>query len=321
MKIRILLIIVIIVFLGGFQTSFAQKILKSKGFAGFGYQAVTQADVDSLGLTDTQGVIINRILPHTPAEQSGFQVNDVLKKYDDAVIEDNIQFVDIYQQYYAGDTIHVTFIRNGELKTTNLILSALPREKNEDLNIEYTSFPVDSIYLRAVITSPLNREDKKLPALLIVSALSSYPLIELPYYNLPRELAYDISRAGFRVLRFELRGYGDSEGKNFRTADFNTEVKDNLAEVYSSITEPVLIIYGSSDFLTQQACHETIKEVLLNSGNNGVELNIIPDLDHAYAFAKDKEIITINTIWNAICNIKLNKPINLLLMVLINYNG
>ncbi len=419
MKIRILLTIVIIVFLGGFQTSFAQKILKSKGFAGFGYRAITQKDVDSLGLTDTQGVIINRIVPRTPAEQAGFKVNDVLKKYDDVIIKDNIQFVDIYQQYYAGDTIQVTFIQKGELKTTHLILRALPREKSEDLDIEYTSFPADSIYLRAVITSPLNREDKKLPALLIVSALSSYPLIEFPYYNLPRELAYDVSKAGFRVLRFEQRGFGDSQGENFRTTDFDTEVRDNLAaldylknrkdvdenrifvfghstggiiaallagqkdlagvitsctigrsyyermietlrtqgelqgktnieientikkymnllipvalgdslpkitqkapetadlvnsnqrimddrtieywhqkmkinlgEVYSSITEPVLIIYGSSDFLTQQTCHETIKEVLLNSGNNDVQLNIIPDLDHAYAVAKDKK--------------------------------
>ena len=76
-----------------------------------------------------------------------------------------------------------------------------------------------------------------------------------------------------------------------RTAAYwHQKMNINLAEVYSSITKSVLIIYGSSDFLTQQACHETIKEVLLNSGNNDVELNIIPELDHAYTFAKDKKM-------------------------------
>ena len=75
-----------------------------------------------------------------------------------------------------------------------------------------------------------------------------------------------------------------------RTAAYwHQKMNINLAEVYSSITKSVLIIYGSSDFLTQQTCHETIKEVLLNSGNNDVQLNIIPDLDHAYAVAKDKK--------------------------------
>jgi alpha-beta hydrolase superfamily lysophospholipase len=65
--------------------------------------------------------------------------------------------------------------------------------------------------------------------LLIVSALSSPQLIGASFYSLQRELAYAVSKAGFRVMRFELRGYGDSEGEDYRTTDFNTEVEDNLS--------------------------------------------------------------------------------------------
>ena len=407
----------IMIFLLVVQASYAQKVLRERGFAGLGYRAVTQADADSMGLPDMRGVIVNRVVPNTPAQKAGFQIGDVLKKYDDQVILDNLQFVGVYQKYYAGDRIKITFIRGGKLKKTELVVAAFPKEQSDELDIEYTSFPTGDIYLRAVITSPQNSSKKKLPALLIVTALGSYRLIASPYYVLHRELAYEVAKAGFRVIRFEQRGFGDSEGEDFRTKDFETEVKDNLAAVdylmnredvdensvfvfghstggvvaalvasqrplagvipsctmgrtyferimetlrtqgelkgssgeeiektikkyislivpvslgeslpeiiekapeatdlvngngrimddrnaaywhqqlnvnlantYSKITEPVLIVYGTSDFLTQLACHETIRDVLTASGNSDFTLEVIPNLDHAYALAKD----------------------------------
>lgn len=402
------------------QIVLAQKPLRPRGFAGLGYRHITPADVDSMRLSDSRGVIVNRIVSNTPADRVGFHVGDVLKKYDDRVILDDLQFVNVYQAYYAGDEIKVTFIRNGEVKVTDLTLAAFPREKNDELEIEYTSFPSKGVYLRAVITSPLKSGKKRLPALFIVSALGSPRLIASSGYSLQRDLAYEVSKAGFRVLRFEQRGFGDSEGKNFRTMDFNSEVEDNLAaldylmhredvdenrvfvfghstggivaalvasetntagvipsctigrtyyervvetlrlqgelggdaktdidktikkymnllvlvaqgdslshiihkhpevsslvnsrgrimddrtveywnqklnlnlaEIYSKVTEPVLIVYGTSDFITQRACHENIQDFLISSGNRDVSLKVIPNLDHAYGRAMNKKV-------------------------------
>ena len=418
MRVRFVFVVFIVTQFS-FQAVLAQKLLRPRGFAGFGYRPITQADVDSLGLSDNRGVIVNRVLPNTPADRAGFQVGDVLRKYDDRVILDNLQFVNIYQSYYAGDEIKVTFMRKGKLDVADLTLAAFPEEKNDALEIEYTSFPSNGVYLRAVITSPLKSDRKKLPALFIVSALGSPRLIASPGYSLQRELAYDVTRAGFRVLRFEQRGFGDSEGKDFRVMDFNSEVQDNLAaldylmhredvdenrvfvfghstggivaalvasktntagvipsctigrtyyervvetlrlqgelsgdskteidetikkymnllvlvargdslshiihknpdgaslvnsrgrimddrtaeywhqklnlnlaEIYGKITEPVLIVYGTSDFITQRACHENIHDFLTSSGNQDVSLKVIPNLDHAYACASDKK--------------------------------
>jgi alpha-beta hydrolase superfamily lysophospholipase len=233
-----------------------------------------------------------------------------------------------------------------------------------------------------------------------------------------RELAHTFSRNGFRVLRFELRGAGDSEGEDYRTTDFLSEVDDNLAaldylmgrsdvdrnrvfvmghstggmvaavtasrrdlaglvvsctvgrtfyermletlrfqgemggdnpedldrtlkdyldltvgvargdslasivasnpnvaafvnaagrimddrntayweqqlnlnlsETYSRIEEPVLIVYAASDFLTQLACHEHIRDVLIASGNEKVTLKVVEGVDHAYSHAEDR---------------------------------
>ena len=109
------------------------------------------------------------------------------------------------------------------------MLGAPPRETADDLAIEYTCFESDGVRLRAVVTSPPGSAGRSLPALLMVSALGSPRLVATPGYSAWREIAYAASRAGFRVLRFELRGSGDSEGEDYHTTDFDRETADNLA--------------------------------------------------------------------------------------------
>jgi alpha-beta hydrolase superfamily lysophospholipase len=401
------------------QISLAKKELKRRGFVGLGYRAITQADIDSLKLPDGKGLMVNRVLSNTPADRAGIKVGDILKKYDENIILDQSQFLTILRKYFAGDTIKISLLRNGKLKTVNLIMEALPEEKSDEIDIQYTSFPTGGIYLRAVVTSPLKSQNKKLPALLIVSALHSPQLIGASFYSLHRELAYAVTKAGFRVMRFELRGYGDSEGEDYRTTDFNTEVEDNLAgldylmnrddvdkdnvfvfgistggqvaailaskreirglitsntigrtfyermvetlrlqgkfsgdsyseidqtiknylnltvsvahgdslnsilqrspelsslvnqnsrimddrtvaywrqqlnlnlsDIYNKITEPVLVLYAESDFITQIACHEHIRDVLTTAGNKDVTLTVIPICDHAFSYVRDKK--------------------------------
>lgn len=211
------------------QISFAQKQLKRRGFVGLGYRAITQADIDSLNLPDGNGLIVNRVLSNTPAGRAGIEVGDILKKYDEHDILDQSQFLTILRKYYAGDNIKISLLRNGEPTTVNLIMEAFPEEKSDEIDVEYTSFSSKGIYLRAVVTSPLKSQNNQLPALLIVSALGSPQLIGTSFYSLQRELAYAATKVGVRVMRFELRGFGDSEGEDYRTTDFNTEVEDNLA--------------------------------------------------------------------------------------------
>jgi len=62
----------------------------------------------------------------------------------------------------------------------------------------------------------------------------------------------------------------------------------SFPELYAAADEPVLIIYAASDFLTQLACHERIRDVLTDAGNEDVTLAVIDDLDHAYVHAADK---------------------------------
>jgi alpha-beta hydrolase superfamily lysophospholipase len=88
----------------------------------------------------------------------------------------------------------------------------------------------------------------------------------------------------------EVAGLVNSNGRimdDRNVAYWHQQLNVGLADTYSKITEPVMIVYGTSDFLTQLACHETIRDVLTASGNSDVTLEVIPHLDHAYAMAND----------------------------------
>lgn len=391
--------------------------LRSRGYAGFQYRDLTNSEIDTLGFEEQYGLYVKRVFPNTPAQQAGLQVGDIVLKYNQTKIVNGNHLSSIMTDYYADDKISITYRRNSKIYKSILILKAFPKEINDEIDIEYTSFTSHPILLRAVITSPKNSGSKKLPAVLMVSALNSPRLIGFTGYLMTREIAHELSKNGFRVLRFELRGFGDSQGEYFRKTDFDTEVRDNLAafdyminrqdvekvfvwghstggivaaiiaqkretaglitsctigrtfyermsetlelqgefagdspdkienrvkdylqltslvsndnsieniktqypnlkplinqnnrimddrtveywkqqlnlnlsEIYSSVSEPVLIIYGLSDYLTQLKCHEHIQRILEKSGNKHVELMTFQNLDHRYCYARTKK--------------------------------
>lgn len=392
--------------------------LRSRGFAGFGHRSVTDEDASTLGLSGARGVVVTLVVPGSPAERAGLMEGDAVLAMGGDPIVDASTIPTVIRRYYAGDEVVLTVVRQGQTLAVPVVLAA-SRERGDGVDVQYTSFVNgDGNRLRAVITSPTDAGDDRLPALLLVSALSSPRLVDAPGYGMLRTLAHETSKAGLRVMRFEQRGSGDSEGEDFREADLATEVGDNLAaldylagredvdpsrvfvmghstggfvaaqvasrrelaglivsctigrtfyermletlrlqcelagdraaeadstivdylslcvavasgeplssitdraprlarfvnssgrimddrtaaywqqqltlnlpDVYGAVAEPVLIIYAASDFLTQLACHERIRDVLEEAGNEDVTLAVIEDLDHAYSHAANK---------------------------------
>jgi alpha-beta hydrolase superfamily lysophospholipase len=390
---------------------------RERGYAGYAFKTLTADDARAVGLAEPAGVVVRQVFAGGAAAQAGIQPGDVVRQYDDHVIRDQVQILDVLRRYYAGDRIRVSLIRARRPLVVTMTLQPFPKEQSGDVRVEYTWFTHDRLRFRAVVTSPLGSEGRRLPALLLVSALASPRLIQTPTFDLARDLAHAAARAGFRVLRFELRGSGDSEGEDYRTRDFKTEVADNLAaldhlmgrgdvdrtrvfvfghstggqiagivaaergagailsgtigrtyyermadtiraqaqlagdrpevvdrkvqesldlatalangeplarilerrpalkrfltstgrlmddrnadywrqqvglnlgEIYGRLKGPVLIVYGASDFITQLACHERIRDTAQGSGNRDVTLAVIPGMDHRYAAARDR---------------------------------
>lgn len=399
----------------GPRSVLAGDALRRRAFIGIGYRAATSTESDSLRLR-ARRLIVNRVLPASPAERAGLRVGDVIESVDGREVLDESGLRSILRERYAGQTIVLSVQRSSVRHALRLVAEALPPEHADGVEIEYGSFFARGARLRAVIASPLGSGRKRLPAVLIVSALGSPQLIGGQFPSMSRDLAYRLVRSGFRVLRFELRGSGDSEGEDYRTTDLESEVADNLAaleylaarsdvdprrifvfghstggmeaamvatrrplaglivsgtigrtyfermaetlrlqgrlagdpepvidrtvsgyiqfasailrgeavpelqrdttfvrffnsagrvmddrtvefwrqqlsvrpaEIYARVDCPVLIVYPASDYLTQLACHERIRDVLLASGNRDVTLRVIGEADHAYSRAKD----------------------------------
>ncbi len=399
------------------SSAFAEDELRPRGYFGMAYFELTPEQSAATGVPIDGGVFIRQVLPGGPAEKAGVKAGDVVTRLGGKAVTGDTAFAGLLRGFYAGDRAELELVRAGQRLTVPLVTLAPPQERGEGLEIQYTHFRSGSVRLRAVVASPENASGKRLPALLMVSSLIGRRLIDSPAHASVRELAHAAARAGFRVLRFELRGLGDSEGEDYRDMGFFAEVADNcaafdalqgradvdparvfvyghsteameaavlasrrpvaglvssgtigrtfyermvetlrlqntlkgatpaetdqaiidyigftaaiangwnreqilarnpayehyfnpsgrimddrnldfwreqlnlnLAETYGKIKAPVLVMWGSSDFLTQRACHEQIRDVLKAAGNQDVTLEIMAGIDHAYAKADD----------------------------------
>ncbi|NLI79956.1 MAG: alpha/beta fold hydrolase [Candidatus Riflebacteria bacterium] len=204
--------------------------LRSRGLAGFAFRALTPADVASSPAPLSEGVVVREVFPGTPAARAGLEPGDILVEYGGVLISGEPRLQDVLRTKFAGDEVPVTLWRGSRQVRTTLTLAEPPLEQAPGCDIEYASFVAPGGFrLRAVVTSPTGSAGRPLPALFLVSALGSPRLRELPGLDLHRELARAAARNGWRVLRFEQRGSGDSEGPDFRESDFHAELADNRA--------------------------------------------------------------------------------------------
>lgn len=79
----------------------------------------------------TEGVFIEQVGPGSPAAKAGLQEMDVIVKLDDEEIKTMVQLRKyLYQKKQVGDTITISFYRNGKLTQTNMTLEEIPGEQS-----------------------------------------------------------------------------------------------------------------------------------------------------------------------------------------------
>ena len=71
----------------------------------------------------TYGSVIIKVEDSTPADKAELKVGDVIVKINNDKITDTAHFRYSLYKYSVGDTIKVTYNRNGEEKTVNVKLS------------------------------------------------------------------------------------------------------------------------------------------------------------------------------------------------------
>ena len=121
-----------------------------RGWLGVHIQPVTEDIAASLGLEGTEGAIVARVQPESPAEAAGLEQGDVITAVDQAPIEDTRTLSQTISAIDAGTSAALTVWRDGEfIELTAAIANAAPaKEASADTSAGDEAGRLDTFGLR-----------------------------------------------------------------------------------------------------------------------------------------------------------------------------
>ncbi|MCA0350227.1 MAG: trypsin-like peptidase domain-containing protein [Flavobacterium sp.] len=93
-----------------------------------------------LGVNDTEGFYINKVTKNSGAEKAGLKTGDIIKKLDNQNINSFAELSGYISTKRPNDLVKVTFLRDGETKTTNVTLI-----KNDVFTTEFKGLELENI--------------------------------------------------------------------------------------------------------------------------------------------------------------------------------
>ena len=93
-----------------------------------------------LGIKDTEGFYINKVTKNSGAEKAGLKSGDVIKKIDNQKISSFAELTGYINTKRPNDKVQVTYIRDGETKTTSVTLI-----KNDIFTTEFKGLELENI--------------------------------------------------------------------------------------------------------------------------------------------------------------------------------
>lgn len=106
----------------------AEQIINN-GEAHHAYLGVSMTSMNSsiaqqLGVDTTSGAYINSVVPGLAAANAGLQKGDIITKVDDTDITTSSSLIMTIRSYNIGDTVTVTYLRDGQEQTAQVTLSS-----------------------------------------------------------------------------------------------------------------------------------------------------------------------------------------------------
>jgi serine protease Do len=100
----------------------------SRGWLGVLIQDVTRELAESFGMKRPHGALIAKVLEGGPAEKAGFEVGDIVTKYNGTEISFSADLPPLVGNSKVGSNIPVEIIRRGKTKTLTVNIAELPEE-------------------------------------------------------------------------------------------------------------------------------------------------------------------------------------------------
>ncbi|MCX7726048.1 MAG: trypsin-like peptidase domain-containing protein [Chitinispirillaceae bacterium] len=91
-------------------------------WTGISVQDLNPALALALGYNSTDGVVIVNIVPGSPGQKAGLMRGDIIRKMGNRTIFSHLEIDGFFLDYFVGDSVEISFIRNGKKLKTKLIL-------------------------------------------------------------------------------------------------------------------------------------------------------------------------------------------------------
>ncbi|MAM70745.1 MAG: serine peptidase [Gammaproteobacteria bacterium] len=97
----------------------------ARGWMGVSIANLTQEQADEYNLATPRGAFVNSVLPGGPAEEAGFQSEDIIVTYDGDIIRNSADLPYHVGLTLPGTEVEIGVVRNGELQTIRMIVGDL----------------------------------------------------------------------------------------------------------------------------------------------------------------------------------------------------
>lgn len=125
-----------------------------RALLGVKIQDINQDLAQANDINDFKGVYVSDVLENGSADEADLQRGDIIKKVEETDISSTSELQEKIGQYHPGDKVTITYIRNGDINTAELIL------KNKKGTTE--SVQKDILFLGAKLDELSKNEAKKL---------------------------------------------------------------------------------------------------------------------------------------------------------------
>jgi len=106
------------------KTAAGEQVLPSPSvFLGVAIVSVDEVIAEQLGINDEHGVLVNSVIPGSPAEKAGLQRGDVIAVINGRATKDIETFKKIMAALEPGETVRITYVRDGGKNRTYAVLA------------------------------------------------------------------------------------------------------------------------------------------------------------------------------------------------------
>jgi serine protease Do/serine protease DegQ len=98
----------------------------TRGWLGIGIQPLTPELAKSFGVGADEGILVNQVMPKSPAETAGIKVGDLILSLDGKPLKDTRQMQRLVAEAEIGKTIEVVVLRDKTKRTLKLQVGEMP---------------------------------------------------------------------------------------------------------------------------------------------------------------------------------------------------